>query len=132
MRTYSTGSPHAAARVVALTLLADGHLCQTELDALDQLDVPRQLGLQPGDRHLNISSPGWAKHAWSCVFAPWLAEATVVVLNHPRFDPVATLRALRSEAGRDERANLVEQIRSEDFSHLRNLQSIPRTNLHEV
>ncbi|HLK24137.1 MAG TPA: AMP-binding protein, partial [Caulobacteraceae bacterium] len=33
------------------------------------------LGLTPGDRHLNISSPGWAKHAWSCVFAPWLAEA---------------------------------------------------------
>src|SRR3954447_2060406 len=23
------------------------------------------LGLQPGDVHLNISSPGWAKHAWS-------------------------------------------------------------------
>src|SRR6202158_2430305 len=29
------------------------------------------LGLQPGDVHLNISSPGWAKHAWSCFFAPW-------------------------------------------------------------
>jgi acetyl-CoA synthetase len=56
------------------------------------------LGLQPGDRHLNISSPGWAKHAWSCVFAPWLAEATVVVLNHPRFDPAATLDVLRREA----------------------------------
>ena len=25
------------------------------------------IGLQPGDRHWNISSPGWAKHAWSCV-----------------------------------------------------------------
>ncbi|MGA0600457.1 AMP-binding protein [Caulobacter sp. KR2-114] len=56
------------------------------------------LGLTPGDRHLNISSPGWAKHAWSCVFAPWLAWATVVVLNHPRFDPAATLAALRREA----------------------------------
>jgi acetyl-CoA synthetase len=55
------------------------------------------LGLQPGDRHLNISSPGWAKHAWSCVFTPWLAEATVVVLNHPRFDPVATLEAIRRQ-----------------------------------
>ena len=33
------------------------------------------LGLQPGDVHLNISSPGWAKHAWSCFFAPWNAEA---------------------------------------------------------
>ena len=31
------------------------------------------IGLQPGDVHLNISSPGWAKHAWSCFFAPWNA-----------------------------------------------------------
>jgi acetyl-CoA synthetase len=44
------------------------------------------LGLQPGDVHLNISSPGWAKHAWSCFFAPWNAGATVFVLNQPRFD----------------------------------------------
>ena len=28
------------------------------------------IGLQPGDVHLNISSPGWAKHAWSNVYAP--------------------------------------------------------------
>lgn len=44
------------------------------------------IGLQPGDIHLNISSPGWAKHAWSCVFAPWNAGATVFVVNQPRFD----------------------------------------------
>ena len=36
------------------------------------------LGLQPGDVHLNISSPGWAKHAWSSFFAPWNAGATGV------------------------------------------------------
>jgi acetyl-CoA synthetase len=44
------------------------------------------LGLRPGDVHLNISSPGWAKHAWSCFFAPWNAGATVFVVNQPRFD----------------------------------------------
>jgi acetyl-CoA synthetase len=44
------------------------------------------LGLLPGDVHLNISSPGWAKHAWSCLFAPWNAGATVFVVNQPRFD----------------------------------------------
>jgi acetyl-CoA synthetase len=44
------------------------------------------LGLQPGDIHLNISSPGWAKHAWSCLFAPWNAGATVFLVNQPRFD----------------------------------------------
>ena len=43
-------------------------------------------GLQPGDVHLNISSPGWAKHAWSCFFAPWNAGATVFIANQPRFD----------------------------------------------
>jgi acetyl-CoA synthetase len=45
------------------------------------------IGLQPGDVHLNISSPGWAKHAWSNVFAPWNAEACVFIYNYSRFDP---------------------------------------------
>lgn len=44
------------------------------------------IGLGPGDVHLNISSPGWAKHAWSNLFAPWNAEATVFVHNYTRFD----------------------------------------------
>ena len=39
------------------------------------------IGLQPGDVHWNISSPGWAKHAWSCFFAPWNAGATVFIYN---------------------------------------------------
>ena len=55
------------------------------------------LGLQPGDVHLNISSPGWAKHAWSNFFAPWLAEATVFLYNYTRFDPTALLEQLRKE-----------------------------------
>ncbi|ALC19885.1 AMP-binding protein [Streptomyces pristinaespiralis] len=45
------------------------------------------IGLEPGDVHLNISSPGWAKHAWSNLFAPWNAEATVFIHNYTRFDP---------------------------------------------
>ncbi|MFF4956136.1 AMP-binding protein [Streptomyces sp. NPDC001222] len=44
------------------------------------------IGLRPGDVHLNISSPGWAKHAWSSLFAPWNAEATVFLHNYTRFD----------------------------------------------
>jgi acetyl-CoA synthetase len=47
------------------------------------------LGLQPGDVHLAISSPGWGKHAWSCFFAPWNAEATVFIYNYSRFNPTA-------------------------------------------
>ena len=55
------------------------------------------IGLREGDRHLNISSPGWAKHAWSCVFAPWNAGATVVVHNYARFRPQATLELVVRE-----------------------------------
>lgn len=53
------------------------------------------LGLRPGDVHLNISSPGWAKHAWSCFFAPWIAEATIFLYNYQRFDAAALLTQLR-------------------------------------
>ncbi|WP_043678890.1 AMP-binding protein [Streptomyces xylophagus] len=56
------------------------------------------IGLQPGDVHLNISSPGWAKHAWSNLFAPWNAEATVFIHNYTRFDP-ARLMAEMDRAG---------------------------------
>jgi len=52
------------------------------------------LGLQPGDVHLNISSPGWGKHAWSSFFIPWLAGATVVAFNCPRFSVPALLEAI--------------------------------------
>ena len=49
------------------------------------------LGLRPGDVHLNLSSPGWAKHAWSSFFAPWNAQACVLSLNYERFDARAVL-----------------------------------------
>ena len=52
------------------------------------------VGIQPGDVHLNLSSPGWAKHAWSNLFAPWNAGATVLVLNYPRFSAASLLAAL--------------------------------------
>ena len=55
------------------------------------------IGLQPGDVHLNISSPGWAKHAYSCVFAPWNAGATVFINNQPRFDARSTLEVIAAE-----------------------------------
>lgn len=49
------------------------------------------IGLTEGDRHFNISSPGWAKHAWSSFFAPWNAGATVFVHAAARFDAKSTL-----------------------------------------
>ncbi|MGW7408493.1 AMP-binding protein [Streptomyces sp. NPDC054833] len=56
------------------------------------------IGLEPGDVHLNISSPGWAKHAWSNLFAPWNAQATVFIHNYTRFD-AARLMSEMDRAG---------------------------------
>lgn len=52
------------------------------------------IGIREDDIHQNISSPGWAKHAWSCVFAPWNAGATTFVHDQPRFKTANALRAL--------------------------------------
>ncbi len=52
------------------------------------------VGLKPGDVHFNISSPGWAKHAWSSFFAPWNAGAAVFVYNQARFDAKKTLSVM--------------------------------------
>jgi acetyl-CoA synthetase len=52
------------------------------------------LGIRPGDVHLNLSSAGWAKHAWSCFFAPFNAEATVLAYHYERFSAQALLRVL--------------------------------------
>ena len=52
------------------------------------------IGLRTADRHWNISSPGWAKHAWSSFFAPWNAEAMVFIFNYARFNATTVLDAL--------------------------------------
>ncbi|MFO1129622.1 MAG: AMP-binding protein [Rhodospirillales bacterium] len=52
------------------------------------------IGLREGDIHLNISSPGWAKHAWSCFFAPWNAGATIFIYNQARFNAKAVLEVI--------------------------------------
>ena len=63
--------------------------------SVGHLSTMAWLGVRPGDVHLAISSPGWAKHAWSCFFAPWIAEATIFVYNYSRFDAPALLTQLR-------------------------------------
>ncbi|WP_029145173.1 AMP-binding protein [Microbacterium luticocti] len=52
------------------------------------------LGVRPGDVHLNISSPGWAKHAWSSFYSPFLAQATVFVFTYARFDAGELMRVM--------------------------------------
>ncbi|MGO2481096.1 AMP-binding protein [Glutamicibacter ardleyensis] len=55
------------------------------------------IGLEPGDVHLNVASPGWAKHAWSNLFTPWIAEATVFIYNYERFDAAALMDQMAKE-----------------------------------
>lgn len=50
MRHYPVNSPQAAARIVALALVADGHLSQAELDTVRNLRIAEKLGLD---------GPGW-------------------------------------------------------------------------
>lgn len=55
------------------------------------------IGLEPGDVHLNVAAPGWAKHAWSNFFAPWIAGATIFLYNYSRFDAKALMDAMEAE-----------------------------------
>ncbi|HQR11519.1 MAG TPA: TerB family tellurite resistance protein [Casimicrobiaceae bacterium] len=49
MRSYPRNSPQAAARIVAMTILADGNLCKAELDALKRHRADQRLGLRPAE-----------------------------------------------------------------------------------
>ncbi len=49
MRSYPRNSPEAAARLVALVLISDGHVCRSEYETLHQLLSARDLGLAPQD-----------------------------------------------------------------------------------
>lgn len=55
------------------------------------------IGLEPGNVHLNVASPGWGKHAWSNFFAPWIAEACVFVYNYERFNARALMEQMDRE-----------------------------------
>jgi acetyl-CoA synthetase len=86
-----------------LLYFTSGTTAQPKLVAHTQASYPAGhlstmywIGIQPGDVHLNLSSPGWAKHAWSNLYAPWNAGATVLVLNQARFSAAGLLAALGS------------------------------------
>jgi len=51
MRSYPDNSPQAAARIVALTVLADGDIGESEIELLDRLAVHEQLGLKRHEMH---------------------------------------------------------------------------------
>ncbi|WP_280356242.1 AMP-binding protein [Nocardia otitidiscaviarum] len=103
--TYPSAGPFAAVTTVEDPLLVyftSGTTSKPKMVQHSQISYPvghlstmYWIGVRPGDVHLAISAPGWAKHAWSCFFTPWIAEATVFVYNYGRFDAAALLAQLR-------------------------------------
>ncbi|UXA14843.1 AMP-binding protein [Mycobacterium sp. SMC-8] len=94
--------PQTAAEDPLLVYFTSGTTSRPKLVEHSQISYPvghlttmAWIGVRPGDVHLAISSPGWAKHAWSCFFAPWIAEATIFVYNYRRFDASALLHQMR-------------------------------------
>jgi acetyl-CoA synthetase len=51
-------------------------------------------GAREGDVHMNVSSPGWGKHAWSSFFVPFTAGATAFVHDYARFHAATTLEVI--------------------------------------
>ena len=97
---YTVGAP-TAADALLLLYFTSGTTAKPKLVAhshtsypVGHLSTAYWIGLRRGDVHLNLSSPGWAKHAWSCFFAPWNAEATVLAYHFERFSAAALLDQL--------------------------------------
>lgn len=97
--------PRAATKASALSLLyfTSGTTARPKLVAHTHVSYPVGhlstmwwLGVRPGDVHLNISSPGWGKHAWSNFFSPFLAQATVFVFNYDRFDATTLMKVMET------------------------------------
>lgn len=80
------------------------------------------IGLQPGDVHLNVASPGWGKHAWSNFFAPFIAGATVFLYNYSRFDARALMDQMEREGVTSFCAppTVWRMLIQSDLSHLKN------------
>ena len=104
--TFTAGRPRRKATDPLLLYFTSGTTSRPKLVEHSHQSYPvghlitmYWIGLQPGDMHLNISSPGWAKHAYSCFFAPWNAGATVFIANQPRFNARGMLDAIVANTG---------------------------------
>ena len=98
MRTYPANSPQAAARIVALTLVADGDIGDAEIDWLDRLAVHEQLGLARDELHAlldifceDLLSSDQLKWADACP----VDERTLADLMGEIQDPALRLKLLR-------------------------------------
>ena len=98
MRSFPRNSPQAAARLVALVLICDGHVCRSELDALDRLQIEHTLRLDPGGFphivHLLCEDLLASAYAGESLTAN-LDEATLTALLAEVDDPALQRQVLR-------------------------------------
>ena len=98
MRNYPTNSPQAAARIVALTLVSDGHVSTAELNVLERTGAYEQLGLDRAQMHavlqglcedlLRARHPSWAD---ACQIEPRTLTQLMAEVDDPALR-VAVLR----------------------------------------
>lgn len=98
MRSYPANSPQAAARIVALTVVADGDIGDAEIEWLDRLAVHEQLGLERHELHAlldtfceDLLSSDQLKWADACP----VDERTLAELMGEIQDPALRLKLLR-------------------------------------
>jgi uncharacterized tellurite resistance protein B-like protein len=98
MRSYPVNSPQAAARIVALTVVADGDIGDAEIKWLDRLAVHEQLGLARHELHALLDtfcedqlSSDQLKWADACP----VDERTLADLLGEVQDPALRLKLLR-------------------------------------
>ena len=98
MRSYPANSPQAAARILALTVLADGDIGEAEIAWLDRLVVHEQLGMARHELHAlldtlceDLLSSGQLQWADACP----VDERTLADLMGEIQDPALRLRLLR-------------------------------------
>ena len=98
MRSYPVNSPQAAARIVALTVFADGDIGDAEIAWLDRLVVHEQLGLTRHELHAvldtfceDLLSSDQLKWADACP----VDECTLADLMGEIQDPSLRLKLLR-------------------------------------
>ena len=63
---------------------------------LGHMSTAQWLGLDGNDIHWNISSPGWAKWAWSNLYAPLITGCTSFAFEQGRFSSERSLRVLEN------------------------------------
>jgi len=86
------GKVHTRADDVALIYFTSGTTARPKMVFHSHASYPAGhlttvywVGAGPGDRHYNISSPGWAKWAWSTFFVSFNSGATSMVYAYDRF-----------------------------------------------